>query len=140
MVKIALFRYKIQMILLKPWFWSQSWSSYGRMYNRIGSFDFAIKLKITPKNSMPGFGTIYRATLLISRPTKQPTYVTTEIAFLKKKSINVVDKYGRKTSICLFLCKIIYINSLYKNLWNWYVYYSSKCFQIYKLHSFCDAW
>ena len=52
------------MILLKPWFWSQSRNSYGRMYNRIGSFDFAIKLKITPENFMPGFGTIYRATLL----------------------------------------------------------------------------
>ena len=34
------------------------------MYTRIGSFDFAIKPKITPQNLMPGFGTIYRATLL----------------------------------------------------------------------------
>ena len=53
------------MILLKPWFWSQSLSSYFRMYNRIGSFDFAIKLEIMPKNFMPAFGTIYRATLLM---------------------------------------------------------------------------
>ena len=52
------------MTLLKFWFWPQSQTSYGRMYTRIGSFDFAIKLKITPENFMPGFGTIYRATLL----------------------------------------------------------------------------
>ena len=55
------------MILLKPCFWSQSRNSYGRMYNRIGSFDFAIKLKITPENFMPGFGTIHRANLLSCR-------------------------------------------------------------------------
>ena len=58
------------MILLKPWFWSQSRNSYFRMYNTIGSFDFAIKLKITPKNFMPGFGTIYRATLLNGMKTE----------------------------------------------------------------------
>ena len=34
------------------------------MYNRKDSFDFAVKLKITPENFMPDFGTIYRATLL----------------------------------------------------------------------------
>ena len=32
----------------------------------MGSFDFSIKLKIKPKNFVPSFGTIYRATLLIS--------------------------------------------------------------------------
>ena len=54
------------MTLLKPWFWPQSQNSYGRMYNRMGSFDFSIKLKIKPKNFVPSFGTIYRATLLNS--------------------------------------------------------------------------
>ena len=34
------------------------------MYTRIGSFDFAIKSKITPQKLMPDFGTIHRATLL----------------------------------------------------------------------------
>ena len=62
--KFILFRLKIQVTLLQPLVWSQSWNSYCRMYNRIGSFDSAIKLEIMPKNFMPAFGTIYRANLL----------------------------------------------------------------------------
>ena len=49
---------------LKPWFWPQSQTSYGRMYTRMGSFDFATKLKITPQTLMPGFGPFYRSILL----------------------------------------------------------------------------
>ena len=52
---------------LKPWFWPQSQTSYGRMYTRMGSFDFATKLKITPQSLMPGFGPFYRTILLILR-------------------------------------------------------------------------
>ena len=50
---------------LKPWFGSQSQTSYGRMYTRMGSFDFATKLKISPQTLMPGFGPFYRSILLI---------------------------------------------------------------------------
>ena len=49
---------------LKPWFWPQSQTSYDRMYTRMGSFDFATKLKITPQTLMPGFGPFYRSILL----------------------------------------------------------------------------
>ena len=49
---------------LKPWFWPQSQTSYGRMYTRMGSFDFATKLKITPQTLIPGFGPFYRSILL----------------------------------------------------------------------------
>ena len=52
------------MTLLKPWFWPQSQTSYDRMYTRMGSFDFATKLKITPQTLMPGFGPFYRSILL----------------------------------------------------------------------------
>ena len=44
------------MTLLKPWFWLQSQTSFGRMYTRKDSFDFATKLKIYPQNLMLGFG------------------------------------------------------------------------------------
>ena len=64
MLKISLFRPEIQMTPLKPWFWPQSQTSYGRMYTRMGSFDFATKLKITPQTLMPGFGPFYRSILL----------------------------------------------------------------------------
>ena len=63
--KFTLFRLKTQVTLLKPLVWSQSQNLYYKMYNRKDSFDFAVKLKITPENFMPGFGTIYRANLLM---------------------------------------------------------------------------
>ena len=48
----------------QPWFWPQSQTSYGRMYTRMGSIDFATRLKITPQTLIPGFGIFYRAALL----------------------------------------------------------------------------
>ena len=54
----------------------------------MGSFDFAIKLKITPKNFVPSIGTIYRATLLISLNTAS----LEGPHFLKKKALKGHDK------------------------------------------------
>ena len=53
------------MTLLYPWFWHQRQISYGRKFTRIGSFYYAVNFKITPRNLMLGFGTIYKAALLI---------------------------------------------------------------------------
>ena len=49
---------------LQPWYWPQSQTFHGRVYARVGSFDFATKLKITPQTLMPGFGPFYRTILL----------------------------------------------------------------------------
>ena len=53
------------MTLLKPWFWPQSQTSYGRMLTRMGRFDLATKFKITLQSLIPGFGPFCRVTLLI---------------------------------------------------------------------------
>ena len=66
----------------QPCFWPQSQTSYVRMYTRIGSFDFATKLKITPQNLIPGFGPFYRTTLL--KESKSWKLLLTNFAPTKK--------------------------------------------------------
>ena len=43
---------------------SQSQTSYGRMYTRVGKFDFMTEPKFTPQNFIPGFVQNYRTALL----------------------------------------------------------------------------
>ena len=71
---------------LKPWFWPQSQTSYGRMYTRMGSFDFTTKLKITPQTLMPGFGPFYRSILL------NTLYYHNGVLLAKGAFKNYVDK------------------------------------------------
>ena len=61
------------MALLHPCFWSQSQTSYSRVYTRVGRFDFETKPKITSQNFIPGIGQNYR-TALLSTPTATLIY------------------------------------------------------------------
>ena len=65
MVKITVFSLKTQMAVPRLQFWSQSQSLYCKMFTRISTIDFDIKLKITSKNFIQWFGQNYRAILLM---------------------------------------------------------------------------